>query len=271
MKNSLILLCLLSSTVFFTCRESAKDDSIKSVENIEDVAEAFVEYEVAIADDTVVNNKDIANEFIENTKAGEPASQLSKESVDLEAKNTKEVIAHSSHKTEDIVQDAEGKNKNVELVVENTKQSFEESTKKVNEPEAVNKNKEFIENSTQKTKDHVREKEEKTKEVDLTVKKTKQPIEGIWDTGTEKTNVEIVQINGEWMGKIKSSDNQEVTLGKVILKDLKKQNEKWKGKLFVVKRQKWTDVEITPSGTKLDLVVSAGFSNKKVQWSKVND
>lgn len=98
-----------------------------------------------------------------------------------------------------------------------------------------------------------------------------QSISGFWNTGRENTIIEINEENGKYVGKIKSSDNEKVTIGKVILKDLKKQNEKWIGKLFVVKRQEWYDVEITPNGTKLDLIVSAGFWENKVQWSKGNN
>ncbi len=98
-----------------------------------------------------------------------------------------------------------------------------------------------------------------------------EAIQGLWQTGKENTKIEISQNNGEWVGKIKSSDNEKATIGKLILKDLKKQNEKWVGKLFVVKRQEWYDVEITPNGTKLDLIVSAGFLEKKIQWYKVKN
>ena len=98
-----------------------------------------------------------------------------------------------------------------------------------------------------------------------------EAIQGLWQTGRENTKIEISQNNGEWVGKIKSSDNEKVTIGKVILKDLIKQNDKWKGKLFVVKRQKWYDVVITPNETKLDLTVTAGFFEKEVQWSKVKN
>lgn len=97
-----------------------------------------------------------------------------------------------------------------------------------------------------------------------------EAIQGLWQTGRENTKIEISQNNGDWIGKIKSSDNEKVNIGKVILKDLKKQNEKWIGKLFVVKKQKWYDVEIIPNKTKLDLTVSTGFFEKKVQWSKGN-
>jgi uncharacterized protein (DUF2147 family) len=97
-----------------------------------------------------------------------------------------------------------------------------------------------------------------------------EAIQGLWHTGIENTKTEILQNNGEWVGKIKSSDNEQATIGKVILKDLKKQNEKWIGKLFVAKRQKWYDVEITPNKTKLDLIISTGILKKMVQWSKVN-
>lgn len=96
-----------------------------------------------------------------------------------------------------------------------------------------------------------------------------EEIQSLWNTGTENTKIEILQDNGEWVGRIKSSDNEKAIIGKVILKDLKKQNEKWIGKVFFAKRQKWYDVEITPNETKLDLIISAGILKKPVQWSKV--
>jgi uncharacterized protein (DUF2147 family) len=98
-----------------------------------------------------------------------------------------------------------------------------------------------------------------------------EAIQGLWNTGRENTKIEILQNNGAWTGKIASSDNEKVIIGKVILKDMIKQNGKWKGKLFDVQRQKWFDVEITINGPKLDLLVSAGFVKKNVQWSKVNN
>lgn len=289
LKSTFILYGLLLTIIFFSCGEKPKDDSVEDRE--------------AVAHDTVVNNEEISDEFSENTYVSDISSKKVKESVGLTTKNT---MTNSTYKTETVANsditskkvkesvdpatknttdvmtnstykkeaDTEEKTMEVQLAVKDFKQSHEVTPKNVKESvgDVGNKNKDFNENYTQKTKDLIREPEEKSKEVDdVIAKKTKQPIEGIWDTGTEKTKIEILQINGEWIGKIKSSENQEVTIGKVILDDLKKQNEKWKGKIFIVKKQKWTDVEIIPSGTKLDLVVSTGFSNKKIQWSKVND
>lgn len=95
-----------------------------------------------------------------------------------------------------------------------------------------------------------------------------QSIMGLWDTGKENTIIEINNVQGEYLGVIKSSSNNKVTIGKVIIKDLKKQNDKWAGKLFVFKKQRWYDVQITPRGTKLELKVYSGFLEKKFYWLK---
>ena len=95
-------------------------------------------------------------------------------------------------------------------------------------------------------------------------------IEGVWNSGRDNTDIEILEENGEWVGKIKSSDNEKAILGKVILKDLEKQGDKWVGQLFVIRQKKWVDVTITPKENNLDLIVSAGFRKKEVQWLKSN-
>jgi hypothetical protein len=94
-------------------------------------------------------------------------------------------------------------------------------------------------------------------------------IQGQWQTGRENTIIEIAPVNGEWFGKIKSSDNEKVSIGKVILKDLKKKNDKWPGTLFVVKKQAWYNVEITPHKTVLDLKIFAGFLTNETRWTKI--
>ncbi len=96
-----------------------------------------------------------------------------------------------------------------------------------------------------------------------------QTIAGVWSTGKENTTIQVLQEGGEWVGKIKSSDNDQATIGKVILKDLEKQGNIWTGKLYVIKKQKWVDVKISPFESKLELLVSAGSSKKKVEWKKV--
>lgn len=96
-----------------------------------------------------------------------------------------------------------------------------------------------------------------------------QSIEGVWSTGNENTTIEILLEDGEWVGKIKSSDNEKAPIGKVILKDLEKEGDSWKGKLFVIKKQRWVNVKVSPFETKLKLLVSAGFSKKKVEWERI--
>lgn len=97
-----------------------------------------------------------------------------------------------------------------------------------------------------------------------------QNIEGLWSTGKENTNITILNEGGELVGKIESSDNRKAPIGEVILKDLVKEGDSWKGKLFVIKKQRWVDVTISPYKSKLELLVSAGFSRKKVEWEKVD-
>ena len=98
-----------------------------------------------------------------------------------------------------------------------------------------------------------------------------ESIEGIWNTGVDNTTIEILQEDGEWLGKIKSTDAKKDAVGKVILKDLKSTDEKWSGKLFAAKRKQWFDVEIKPSEDKLNLLVDAGFKKKSIVWSRTEN
>lgn len=219
MSRLFLSLCLLLTTGCEYFGDKVKDNTVQSVENIENNGDDSIAITVAEADVPKDKVEEIAEEYVENIKVLDVAAEVGKEAIDLSAKTPEEVVT----------------------------------------------------STTQNTQDSVRNVEEKAKGADVAVGKAQQSIEGIWDTGTENTKIEISQNNGEWVGKIISSDNEKATIGKVILKDLKKQNEIWKGELFVVKRQKWTDVEIVPNGNKLDLIVSAGPSSRKVQWSKANN
>jgi hypothetical protein len=95
-------------------------------------------------------------------------------------------------------------------------------------------------------------------------------LQGTWNTGQENTNIEILQENNDWIGKIVSSDNENVVVGKVILKELEKNGNAWSGKLFVLRRQKWVDVDLTPDKTNMDVQVSVGIKSRNLQWIKVN-
>ena len=93
-------------------------------------------------------------------------------------------------------------------------------------------------------------------------------LTGTWDTGEDNTVIEITESAGKTTGKIKSSDNPKASIGKVMLKDLKKSSSSWKGKIYAAKRQKWYDAEITQEGEILEIIISVGFFSKTVVWKK---
>lgn len=98
-----------------------------------------------------------------------------------------------------------------------------------------------------------------------------QSLEGLWKTGKEETIIEV-SFSGELLiGKIKSSNNKEVEIGKIILKDLRSEGNNWIGKIYAVKRKEWYNVEIISKEEVLDLKISFGLMSKSLQWKKANN
>lgn len=95
-----------------------------------------------------------------------------------------------------------------------------------------------------------------------------EPIAGIWQTGRENTTIEIKKTSGAWSGKIFTSDNPQVTKGKLIIKDLKKERNGYNGKLYVIKRGRWVNVFFEPNEETLQVTVSIGWREKKMTWTK---
>jgi len=93
-------------------------------------------------------------------------------------------------------------------------------------------------------------------------------LAGIWDTGEENTLIEIAEINEKFIGKLKSSDNENAQIGRVILKDLEQNGTKWTGQIWAAKRQRWFDVEITPGKNLMELEIDGGILTKTVEWKK---
>ena len=93
-------------------------------------------------------------------------------------------------------------------------------------------------------------------------------IIGTWNTLESNTKIQIVEEKGMLIGRIKSSDNTKVQVGKLILKDLIKTGNSWSGKIFSLKRNEWYDVEIIPQKNNLDLKIQVGFINKSITWEK---
>lgn len=92
-----------------------------------------------------------------------------------------------------------------------------------------------------------------------------QRIEGLWDTGKDNTTIEI--INEE--GNVHSSDNAKATTGKLIIKNLKKTSNSYKGKLFIIKKNRWVDAEFVPKENTLYVTISAGWQSKTLKWTLV--
>ena len=80
-----------------------------------------------------------------------------------------------------------------------------------------------------------------------------QSLEGLWKTGKEETIIEISFSNEQLIGKIKFSNNKEVDVGKIILKDLRSEENKWVGKIYAIKRKEWYNVEIISKEEVLEL------------------
>ena len=93
-------------------------------------------------------------------------------------------------------------------------------------------------------------------------------IIGTWNTLESNTKIQIVEEKGMLIGRIKSSDNTKVQVGKLILKDLIKTGNSWSGKIFSLKRNEWYDVEIIPQKNNLDLKIQIGFIHKSLTWEK---
>ncbi|MEM7104455.1 MAG: hypothetical protein AAF502_15065 [Bacteroidota bacterium] len=95
-----------------------------------------------------------------------------------------------------------------------------------------------------------------------------QSLNGIWNTGKENTKIEISEVDGVLEGKIFSSDNPNVKIGKVLLKDIKSVKGEWQGKLFAAKKEKWMDTVIKENGNQLLITVKAGIMRKTLEWTK---
>ena len=93
-------------------------------------------------------------------------------------------------------------------------------------------------------------------------------IIGTWNTLENNTRIQIIEEKGMLIGRIKSSDNTKVQVGKIILKDLTKTGNSWGGKIFSLKRNEWYDVEIIPQKNKLDLKIQIGFLHRSLTWEK---
>ncbi|MBT3302314.1 MAG: DUF2147 domain-containing protein [Bacteroidetes bacterium] len=95
-------------------------------------------------------------------------------------------------------------------------------------------------------------------------------LAGAWMVGGQNTIVKIEQQNDIYSGRIISSDNPKVKIGRLMVKDLKQTKGKWEGKVYSPKQKEWYDAEFTKKENKLNIEISVGFFSKTVEWTKHN-
>lgn len=96
-----------------------------------------------------------------------------------------------------------------------------------------------------------------------------QSISGIWNTGVENTKIEIKGAESKFEGKIYASDNPKAPKDKLMVKDVLKNNQGYKGKLYIINKARWVDAVFVRNGDVLKVTVSAGFQTKTVEWTLV--
>lgn len=91
-------------------------------------------------------------------------------------------------------------------------------------------------------------------------------LSGEYIVGEQNTIVKIEQHDDVYSGKIMSSDNAKVKIGKMMVKDLEQTRGKWKGKVYAPKRKEWFDAEFIPKKNTLDVKIKVGFFSKTIEW-----
>ena len=93
-------------------------------------------------------------------------------------------------------------------------------------------------------------------------------IEGSWNTGKHNTVVETYLKDGAYFGKVKSSEKPKAKIGIDILRDLQLIEGKWKGKLYIPKRDRLVDAVVEPSNNELNISISSGVMKRTLVWTR---
>jgi hypothetical protein len=94
-------------------------------------------------------------------------------------------------------------------------------------------------------------------------------ILGRWNTGQENTIIEIKEVQGKIEGRIIASNNIKAPIGKLILKDVYRENEHIKGSLYGLRKGKWFDVSFSPQPKNMEVALNAGWVTRKLNWKKL--
>ncbi|NRA48976.1 MAG: DUF2147 domain-containing protein [Phaeodactylibacter sp.] len=95
-----------------------------------------------------------------------------------------------------------------------------------------------------------------------------QALTGVWNTGTDGTKIEITKVDGIYTGKLISSDNVKAKIGRTILKEVKRTDGAWKGKLYSPKKDNWYDALLEEKANQLLITIKAGWMSKTVEWQR---
>ena len=96
-------------------------------------------------------------------------------------------------------------------------------------------------------------------------------ISGLWNTGKQNTKVQIVEEEGIYSGVIYSSDNENAKIGRQLLKNVKSEDGKLKGKLYSIKKDKWVNVVVSENEDVLTLKVKAGMIKRTIEWDRATE
>lgn len=96
-----------------------------------------------------------------------------------------------------------------------------------------------------------------------------ESIIGYWNTGQENTVIEIKEVDSKIEGRIFTSDNSKAPTGKLILKDIYRDEDLVKGKLYSPKRDRWFDASFSPKSNDMEVTITAGWVERKVNWKKL--
>jgi len=94
------------------------------------------------------------------------------------------------------------------------------------------------------------------------------PIEGRWHTPGKEGTVEIEISDKVLSGKLVASTHEEAKIGAKILRDFVSNGKSWKGKVYIPKKDKTLDAELSLQDGSLKMKVSAGLRSKSIIWTR---
>ncbi len=95
-----------------------------------------------------------------------------------------------------------------------------------------------------------------------------EKITGTWKTEKDNTLVKIEKQNDAYIGKVISSDNENIEPGSLIVRSIKPQKGNMKGQIFIHRWDKWYDGTFQVLDNKMKVSVSISFISKTVEWTK---